>query len=104
MSSVQPQTGGYNVTEWLPVYDKGLSEDEGECRGWEERTGGAPNRETPIFFLFKRINMWYHDPFHYFLSINVRFGQFTFGPVKFSHVVAQMACKFQIPKSLTVIN
>jgi hypothetical protein len=37
------------------------------------------------------------DPFHYFLSINVRFGQFTFGPVKFSYVVAQMACKFQIP-------
>jgi hypothetical protein len=25
--------------------------------------------------------MWYHDAFHYFLSIYVRFGQFTFGPV-----------------------
>ena len=55
------------------------------------------------FFLFKRINMWYHDAFHYFLSIYVRYGQFTFGPVKFSYVLAQMACKFRFPKSLTAI-
>jgi hypothetical protein len=39
--------------------------------------------------------------FHYFLSIYVRFGQFTFGPLRFSYVLVQMACKFQIPKSLT---
>ena len=68
----------------VPVYDKRPSEDEKggvEWWGWGEWTAGAPNRETHSFFLFKRINMWYHDAFHYFLSIYVRFGQFTFGPV-----------------------
>jgi len=29
---------------------------------------------------------------------------FTFGPVKFSYVLAQMTCKFPIPKSLTVVR
>ena len=57
-------------------YDKRLNEDEGEWWGWGELV---------FFFLFKRINMWYHDAFHYFLSIYVIFGQFTFGPVS-SHI------------------
>ena len=29
----------------------------------------SSKRRDSYFFLFKRINMWYHDPFHYFLSI-----------------------------------
>ena len=71
---------------------------------WGERTGGAPNREkTSIFFLFKRINMWYHDALRYFLSIYVRFGQFTFGPVKFSYVLAQSS-KFQSQWLLTCVS
>ena len=74
----------------VPVYDKRLSEDEGE---WSDEDEENELEEL----LFKRINMWYHDAFYYFLSIYVRFGQFIFGPVKFSYVLAQMACKFQIP-------
>ena len=41
----------------------------------------SKQRVHSYFFLFKRINMWYHDAFHYFLSIYVRFGQFTSVPV-----------------------
>jgi hypothetical protein len=41
----------------------------------------SSKQRDSYFFLFKRINMWYHDAFHYFLSIYVRFGQFTFMPV-----------------------
>ena len=59
------------------------------CTIWQEAEwrwrGVMRMRRTCIFFLFKRINMWYHDAFHYFLSIYVIFGQFTFGPVS-SHI------------------
>ena len=41
---------------------------------WGERTGGAPNREKTSIFLFKGINMWYHDALRYFLSIYVSLG------------------------------
>ena len=34
-------------------------------------------------------------------SIYFRSSEYAFGSVKFSYVLAQMACKFQIPKSLT---
>jgi hypothetical protein len=49
-------------------------------RGWVKMKGSGVMRmrrtnwrsskqRDSYFFLFKRINMWYHDPFHYFLSI-----------------------------------
>ena len=81
----------------VPVYDKRLSEDEGEWSDEDEENELEELQTERLIFFYSRD----HDAFHYFLSIYVRFGQFTFGPVKFSYVLAQMACKFPIPKSLT---
>jgi len=59
------------------MYQYMMSEDEG---GWSD------DEEKELEELqTERISMWYHDDFHYFLLIYVRFGQFTFGPVKFSY-------------------
>ena len=54
-----------------------MSEDEG---GWSDEDEENELEELQT----ERISMWYHDDFHYFLLIYVRFGQFTFRPVKFS--------------------
>jgi hypothetical protein len=83
----------------VPVYDNRLKMKSGVM--WMRRTNWRSCKQRHRFFLFKRINMWYHDAFYYFLSIYVRFGQFIIGPVNM--YLGQMACKFQIPKSLTVI-
>ena len=61
----------------------------------------SSKQRDSYFFIQENKRDIIHDAFHYFLSIYVRFGQFTFRPVKFSYVLAQMACKFSIPKSLT---
>jgi len=63
--------------------------------------------ERLIFFLFKRINVisWCFSLLSFnlcqFWSIYFRASEYVFEPVKFSYVLAQMACKFPIPKSLT---
>ena len=95
-----------------------------EWWGWGERTGGAPNRETHIFFIHENEHVisWCFSLLFFNLcqiwSIYFRASEYVFGPVKFSfnlnicisiylmeliRALARMACKFQIPKSLTVL-
>ena len=69
----------YSLKYTKAVYDKRLNEGEWSDEDEENDLEELQTERLIYFFLFKRINMWYHDAFHYFLSIYVRFSQLLSG-------------------------